>query len=272
MLGLGKKVLLANNLGALHQAVLALPDGNISVLSYWIGIFAFTMQIYFDFSGYSDMAIGLGRMFGFRFNENFNHPYISESITEFWRRWHISLSTWFREYLYFPLGGNRVSTSRHIFNLLVVWALTGLWHGANWTFVFWGMYYCVLLIFEKYVYGKAINKAPSVIRHIYTMVAVGIGWVFFMSDTIGDAFTYLRTCFFAAGYPLFNTSTVFFLRTSLVLMVISIICSTELPSNAIKRLREKIPAVWLLMIMGTLILSTAYLLYSSYNPFLYFRF
>ena len=272
VLGLGKKVLLANNLGALHHAVLALPDSNISVLSYWIGIFAFTMQIYFDFSGYSDMAIGLGRMFGFRFNENFNHPYISKSITEFWRRWHISLSTWFREYLYFPLGGNRVSVARHIFNLFIVWALTGLWHGANWTFVFWGLYYCVLLILEKYVYGKAIDKAPAFIGHIYTMLAVGIGWVFFMSDTIGDALVYLKTCFFAGGYPILNTNTIFFLRTSLVLMVIAIICSTELPSKAVKRLREKIPAAWLFVITATLILSTAYLLYSSYNPFLYFRF
>ena len=140
IIGLAKKVLLANNLGALHQAVLALPDSNIAALSYWIGIFAFTMQIYFDFSGYSDMAIGLGRIFGFRFNENFDHPYLSTSVTEFWRRWHISLSTWFREYLYFPLGGNRVPVGRHIFNLVIVWALTGLWHGANWTFVFWGLY------------------------------------------------------------------------------------------------------------------------------------
>lgn len=272
MIGLGKKVLLANNLGALHEAVSALPDGNISVMSYWIGIFAFTMQIYFDFSGYSDMAIGLGSMFGFRFNENFNHPYISKSITEFWRRWHISLSTWFREYLYFPLGGNRVSVPRHIFNLIVVWSLTGLWHGASWTFVVWGMYYCVLLILEKYVYGKYIEKAPAFISHIYTMVLVGIGWVFFMSDTLGDALTYLRTCFFAGGYPVFNTSTVFFLRTSLVLMLISIICSTELPQKALARIKEKIPVLWIAITFGILILSTAYLLYSSYNPFLYFRF
>ena len=272
IIGLGKKVLLANNLGALHTAVLALPDSNISVLSYWIGIFAFTMQIYFDFSGYSDMAIGLGRIFGFRFNENFDHPYISKTITEFWRRWHISLSTWFREYLYYPLGGNRVSVPRHIFNLVVVWALTGLWHGANWTFVFWGLYYCILLILEKYVFAKPISKMPAPVAHIYTMLGVAVGWVFFMSDSIGEAFQYLKTCFFIGGYPLFNTSTLFFLRTSLVLMAVSVICSTEVTSNALERIRKKLPAVWLLILFGILILSTAYLLYSSYNPFLYFRF
>ena len=272
VVGLGKKVLLANNLGALHAAVLALPESNISVLSYWIGIFAFTMQIYFDFSGYSDMAIGLGRMFGFRFNENFRHPYVSGSITEFWRRWHISLSTWFREYLYYPLGGNRVSVPRHIFNLVVVWALTGLWHGASWTFVVWGLYYCFLLILEKYVIKDALEKAPGAVRHIYTMTAVGIGWVFFMSGTLKDALTYLRTCFFAGGYPLFNTNTIFFLRTSLVLMVISVICSTELPGIGFDRLQKKFPAAWFVISTGILILSTAYLLYSSYNPFLYFRF
>ena len=272
IVGLAKKVLLANNLGALHQAVLALPDSNISILSYWIGIFAFTMQIYFDFSGYSDMAIGLGRIFGFRFNENFDHPYISTSITEFWRRWHISLSSWFREYLYFPLGGNRVPVGRHIFNLIVVWALTGLWHGANWTFVFWGLYYCVLLILEKYVYGQAVSKAPGFIRHIYTMLAVSIGWVFFMSDSIGEAFMYLSTCFFAGGYPLFNTSTVFLLRTSVILMAVSAVCATDLPAKVLERSRSKIPAAWLVIMGGMLLLSTAYLLYSSYNPFLYFRF
>ena len=272
IIGLGKKVLLANNLGALHVAVTSLPDSNISVLSYWIGIFAFTMQIYFDFSGYSDMAIGLGRMFGFRFSENFNHPYISTSITEFWRRWHISLSTWFREYVYIPLGGNRVSVLRHIFNLIIVWALTGLWHGANWTFVFWGLYYCVLLILEKYVYGKAISKAPAVISHAYTMIAVAVGWVFFMSDSISDALSYLKICFFAGGYPFFNTSTLFFLRTSTVMIIISIICSTTIPQRTLKRIQEKIPVIWLLFIFAILILSTAYLLYSSYNPFLYFRF
>ena len=272
IVGLGKKVLLANNLGALQASVLALPDSSISAASYWIGAFAFTMQIYFDFSGYSDMAIGLGRMFGFKFNENFDHPYISSTITDFWRRWHISLSTWFREYLYYPLGGNRVSVPRHIVNLFIVWALTGLWHGANWTFVAWGLYYCVVLIFEKYVYGKALQKAPAAVGHIYTMLIVSIGWVIFMSDSIRDALTYLKTCFLLGGYPLFNTSTLFFLRTSIILMAVSVLCSTEIPSKTLTRLKEKLPVAWLAVIFAIFVLSTAYLLYSTYNPFLYFRF
>ena len=272
IIGLGKKVLLANNLGALQAAVLALPDSNISVASYWIGAFAFTMQIYFDFSGYSDMAIGLGRMFGFRFNENFDHPYVASSITEFWRKWHISLSSWFREYLYYPLGGNRVPVWRHIFNLLIVWALTGLWHGASWTFVAWGLYYCIVLILEKYIYGEQLKKLPAAVGHIYTMLIVGIGWVIFMSDSIRDAIIYLKTCFLLGGYPLFNASTHFFLRTSIVLMAVSIICSTRYPSKVLTRLKEKLPAVWLAVLFGILVLSTAYLLYSTYNPFLYFRF
>ncbi len=272
IVGLGKKVLLANNLGALQAVVLALPESNISAASYWIGAFAFTMQIYFDFSGYSDMAIGLGRMFGFTFNENFDHPYISSTITEFWRRWHISLSSWFREYLYFPLGGNRVPAHRHILNLVIVWALTGLWHGASWTFVAWGLYYCVVLILEKYVYGKSLKKLPAAAGHIYTMLIVSIGWVIFMSDSIKTALVYLRTCFMLGGYPLFDASTVFLLRTSIVLMAVSVVCSTEQPGKMLKRLRDKLPAVWLALIFGILVLSTAYLLYSTYNPFLYFRF
>ena len=272
IVGLGKKVLLANNLGALQATVLALPDSEISAASYWIGAFAFTMQIYFDFSGYSDMAIGLGRMFGFTFNENFNYQYIAESITDFWRRWHISLSSWFREYLYFPLGGNRVPPARHIFNLVVVWALTGLWHGASWTFVAWGLYYCAVLILEKYVYGKILVKLPAAVRHIYTMLIVSIGWVIFMSDSIKTAIAYLRTCFLLEGYPIFNTSTHFLLRTSIILMVISILCSTEHPGRMLNKIKSRIPLVWLVIIFTILVLSTAYLLYSTYNPFLYFRF
>ncbi len=270
--GLGKKVLLANNLGALQAAVLALPDNNVSAASYWIGAFAFTMQIYFDFSGYSDMAIGLGRMFGFRFSENFDHPYVAESITEFWRKWHISLSSWFREYLYFPLGGNRVPPARHILNLVIVWALTGLWHGANWTFVVWGLYYCVVLILEKYVYGKWLKKLPAAAAHIYTMLIVSVGWVIFMSDSIKAALAYLKTCFMLSGCPLFDASTLFFLRTSIVLMLVSVLCSTKRPGKALKRLREKTPALWLAILFAIFVLSTAYLLYSTYNPFLYFRF
>lgn len=185
IIGLGKKVILANNFGALHTAILGLADEQAAVLTSWIGIIAYTLQIYFDFSGYSDMAIGLGKMFGFEFMENFNYPYISKTVTEFWRRWHISLSTWFREYVYIPLGGNRVKVWRHILNLLIVWSLTGLWHGASWNFVAWGLYYGVLLIFEKYFLGKYLEKAPVWVRHIYTMLIVMIGWVFFSCENLG---------------------------------------------------------------------------------------
>jgi alginate O-acetyltransferase complex protein AlgI len=161
------------------------------MVTYWIGMIAYTLQIYFDFSGYSDMAIGLGRMFGFEFMENFNYPYISRTITEFWRRWHISLSTWFREYLYFPLGGNRVKVPRHMLNLMIVWSLTGLWHGASWNFVMWGTYYGVLLILEKYIYGRYLEKAPPWAQHVYAMLIVMIGWVFFFSSSLTAANHYL---------------------------------------------------------------------------------
>ena len=172
ILGLGKKVILANALGSLYTEISSLPHGQVSVVLYWIGIAAYTLQIYFDFSGYSDMAIGLGKMFGFVFDENFNYPYIASTITDFWRRWHMSLSTWFREYVYIPLGGNRVKVHRHILNLLIVWSLTGLWHGASWNFVLWGAYFGVLLILEKYVYGKYLEKAPNWFRHAYAIVIV----------------------------------------------------------------------------------------------------
>ena len=199
--GLGKKVILANNLGALYQTITALPDSKVSVVTYWIGIAAYTFQIYFDFSGYSDMAIGLGKMLGFDFIENFNYPYISKTITEFWRRWHMSLSSWFREYVYIPLGGNRVTVPRHILNLLIVWSLTGLWHGANWNFVLWGTYYGVVLILEKYVTGKYIAKAPDWLKHVYTMLVVMIGWVFFSITDISKALSYLGVMFGGGSHP-----------------------------------------------------------------------
>lgn len=175
IMGLAKKVILANNFGLLYTTITSGND-SLTVLTSWLGIIAYTLQIYFDFSGYSDMAIGLGHMFGFDFMENFNYPYISESVTEFWRRWHISLSTWFKEYVYIPLGGNRVKVSRHILNLLIVWSLTGLWHGASWNFIVWGLYYGVLLIVEKYFIGKYIKKAPAFFRHIYALLIIMTGW------------------------------------------------------------------------------------------------
>lgn len=183
-IGLAKKVLIANNVGFLWSRISEGKAGDPSVLLYWIGIIAYTFQIYFDFSGYSDMAIGLARIFGLTFDENFNYPYISRSITEFWRRWHITLSSWFRDYVYIPLGGNRCSKPRHIINLLIVWALTGFWHGASWNFVFWGLYFAVILIAEKYLYGKLLEKLPAVIQHLYSLLLVVIGWVIFYFEDL----------------------------------------------------------------------------------------
>jgi len=272
MLGLGKKVLLANNLGALHTAVLALSGDEVSVATYWMGIVAYTLQIYFDFSGYSDMAIGLGKIFGFTFNENFDHPYISKSVTEFWRRWHISLSSWFREYLYYPLGGNRKGVSRHIINLFIVWALTGLWHGASWNFVFWGIYYCIVLILEKYAYGRFLEKAPGILRHIYAMLIVMVGWVFFSSTSLPAAFEYLKTAFFLGGKDIANMTTLFFLRTNLMLLATGVLMSTKAPINWFRKFRKRFPLASLLIVYFIMLLSVAYLVYSSFNPFLYFRF
>lgn len=268
IIGLAKKVLLANTLGGFHQVVITLPHSKESVLASWIGILAFTFQIYFDFSGYSDMAIGLGRMFGFHFKENFNYPYISKSVTEFWRRWHISLGSWFREYLYIPLGGNRVKPIRHIFNLIVVWGLTGLWHGASYNFVIWGLFYCILLIIEKY----SPIKIPSKLKGPVTMLAVIIGWVFFSSDTAGAAVDYLGKMFFVKGLPLGNAEGAYLLHSSILILLIAWACSTEKVSEAYKILEKKSKIISTGLLILLFILSTASLIYSSYNPFLYFRF
>ena len=272
LIGLGKKVILANNLGAIHAAVTALPDQQVSVLTYWIGIICYTLQIYFDFSGYSDMAIGLGKMFGFEFLENFNYPYISKTVTEFWRRWHMSLSTWFREYVYIPLGGNRVSTKRHILNLLIVWSLTGLWHGASWNFVAWGLYYGILLILEKYFLGNHLEKCPASVQHIYTMLIVAIGWVFFSSETLTGALQYLQVLFCAGGVPLADTMTLYLLRTNWVFLLLGILIATPEPMKQFEILRKRNGLLSTLLLLGLLALCTAYLVFSSYNPFLYFRF
>lgn len=272
ILGLGKKVILANNLGAIYTQICAMDDSQLSTLTCWLGILCYTLQIYFDFSGYSDMAIGLGHMFGFEFLENFNYPYISRSVTEFWRRWHISLSTWFREYVYIPLGGNRVPVHRHIINLLIVWALTGLWHGASYNFIVWGLYYGVLLILEKYVLGKYMDKTPVWVQHVCTMVIVMIGWVFFSSSDLPAALEYLRHMLPGSGIAFANTQTLYLLRSNLVLVALGCICASPLPMQQFTQLEKKHGIIAIMLIMAVLVLSTAYLVYSSYNPFLYFRF
>ena len=207
--GLGKKVLIANSMGALWDITQAMDMTGISVFSAWLGIIAYTFQIYFDFSGYSDMAIGLGKMFGFEFMENFDHPYISRSVTEFWRRWHISLGTWFREYVYIPLGGNRCSRIRQIRNIMAVWMLTGLWHGASWNFVVWGIYYGCLLLIEKMFLKKLIDNAPAIISHVYCMLAVIIGWVLFASRDIESAAAYLGVMSGASGNVLVDNAFIY---------------------------------------------------------------
>ncbi len=270
--GLGKKVLLANNLGAVYEAVAALPA--LSVLSAWVGALAYTFQIYYDFSGYSDMAIGLGRMFGFELKENFSHPYCARSITEFWRRWHISLGSWFREYVYIPLGGNRVSVLRHILNLLLVWALTGLWHGASWNFVVWGLYYGVLLILEKYLLRRVTERIP-ILGTIYTMLLVIVGWVFFFSPTLGAAGSYLKAMAGVGTVGITDEAGMYYLLTSLVLFWFSWIFAVPTASRISEEHMERSDGwapLFLLIHVGIFMTAVAYLIHDTYNPFLYFRF
>ncbi len=274
--GLAKKVLLANTSGMIFTEVTGLGKGNVSVLSAWLGAFAYMFQIYFDFSGYSDMAVGLGKMFGFEFCMNFNYPYIAKSITEFWRRWHISLSSWFRDYVYIPLGGNRVSKSRHIFNLMVVWFLTGLWHGAAWNFVAWGLYYGIILIIEKYILSPVLDKLPSVVRHIYSIVLVVIGWVLFFSPSLGGAARYLGMMFGAGAHGVADRESLYLLTTNLVLWIILIIGSTPLTDvryqHMLRRKKWNTTLLNGIVYAVLFILCIAYLVTETYNPFLYFRF
>lgn len=272
MVGLGKKVLIANQMGNLTTSVFATTDEN-GVLGTWIGIIAYTFQIYFDFSGYSDMACGLGNMLGFEFLKNFNYPYISKSITEFWRRWHISLSTWFKEYVYIPLGGNRKGTKRQIINLLIVWGLTGLWHGASWNFLLWGLYFGLLLILEKFVLKKLLDKLPSVIQHIYSLFFVIIGWgIFYFTDIkqLGSFFADL----FNFSNGIIGSQALTLLLSYLPILIVAAIASTPLGSKIYNRFKDKkfiwIPEVLFCVII--LAISTASLVNQSYNPFLYFRF
>lgn len=273
IVGLGKKVLIANNIGALWDIYSAMGGGELTVVGAWLGIAAFTMQIYFDFSGYSDMAIGLGRMLGFEFLENFNYPYISKSITEFWRRWHISLGTWFRDYVYIPLGGNRCGLSRQIFNICVVWALTGIWHGANWTFLLWGLYYAVFLILEKSFLLKRMEKWPAFLRHVYTMVIVIVGWVIFQLDDLGAVGAYISAMFGFGGAGFCAREDVFYLTSYAVTFAIAIFSCTPAGKQLFARLPDRAKAVAApVLIVLVLVISTAYLVDATYNPFLYFRF
>lgn len=275
MIGLGKKILIANILGELCDTFRASDDK--SVLFFWLYAVAYSLHIYFDFSGYSDMAIGLGKLFGFDFLENFNYPYISASITEFWRRWHMSLGSWFRDYVYIPLGGNRVSRMRHLFNIFVVWMLTGFWHGAAWNFIVWGLFFAVLLMVEKLWLLKYLKKS-RVLSHIYVVVLIIISFVIFDASSMGQAFSYIGSMFGAGGYPLVSTEFLYYLRSYGVVLILGIIGATPLP----KKLWNRIAATGIgsnimtfaepIALSALLLCCSAYLVDGSYNPFLYFRF
>lgn len=276
VIGLGKKVLIANMLGELCDVFSTTNEK--SVLFYWIFAISYSLQIYFDFSAYSDMAIGLGRMFGFHFLENFNYPYISKSITEFWRRWHMSLSSWFRDYVYIPLGGNRKGTIILVRNIFIVWALTGIWHGANWTFVIWGLMFGIMLIIEKLFLTKHLEKMPSILQRIYVLFTVMISFIIFNANSIVEAWNNIIGLFGANGESLINASTVYYLKSYSVVLVIAIIGSTPLLKNIIEKLKTKTNANKIINLLepiamaSILIIVTAYLVDNSYNPFLYFRF
>ncbi len=274
IIGLGKKALLANSIGLLWENISILDLSTLPILTAWLGIIAFGFQIYFDFSGYSDMAIGLGKMFGFNFLENFNYPYTSVSITDFWRRWHISLGTWFKEYVYIPLGGNRVSLAKNIRNIFIVWLLTGIWHGASWNFLIWGLYFALLLIFEKFVFMKVLDKWPTFMRRIYTLTLVIISWVIFAFDSLANGFNYLKVMFNPISNNFLNNDVLYYLYTNAILIIILIFASTPLPKKMWDKYNKNNKYMLLgnILLILTLILVIANLVDQTYNPFLYFRF
>lgn len=272
MVGLAKKVIIANTMGTLTTNIFATTDEN-GVVGTWVGIIAYTFQIYFDFSGYSDMACGLGNMMGFEFLKNFNYPYIAKSITDFWRRWHISLSTWFKEYVYIPLGGNRKGVKRQILNLLIVWGLTGLWHGAAYNFVLWGLYYGLLLILEKFVLKKILDRLPSFVQHIYTLFIIIIGWGLFYFTDVGQLGEFMVDLF-NFGNGICGNQAFNLIMSNLPMLIIAAVASTPLATMLYTRF-EHTRFMWIpetLYCMGVLAVSTASLVNQSYNPFLYFRF
>lgn len=272
MVGLAKKVIIANTMGTLTTNIFATTDEN-GVVGTWVGMIAYTFQIYFDFSGYSDMACGLGNMMGFEFLKNFNYPYIAKSITDFWRRWHISLSTWFKEYVYIPLGGNRKGVKRQILNLLIVWGLTGLWHGAAYNFVLWGLYYGLLLILEKFVLKKILDRLPSFVQHIYTLFIIIIGWGLFYFTDVGQLGEFMVDLFnFDNG--ICSDQAFNLIMSNMPMLIIAAVASTPLATMLYTRFEHR-RFMWIpetLYCMGVLAVSTASLVNQSYNPFLYFRF
>ncbi len=275
--GLFKKLFLANSIGMLWADVKAMDYSEISVVTAWLGILAFTFQIYYDFSGYSDMAVGLGKMLGFNFPENFRHPYISRSISEFWRRWHITLGSWFRSYVYIPLGGNRKGLAKTVRNLLIVWGLTGLWHGASWNFILWGLYFGLIIIIEKLFLGRKLKKLRPWVGNAYTFILVVFGWVLFDTNTLGDTVSYMGAMF-GAGSGFIDTVGAYEFKNYFVLFILCAVGSTEIFGRTVKKL-QRYYGISKIMCYATpivqaavLLMCTAYLVDSTYNPFLYFRF
>ena len=272
LIGLGKKVLIANVLGELNSAFLI--SNEKSVLFYWLYGIATMLQIYFDFSGYSDMAIGLGKMFGFDFLENFNYPYIATSITDFWKRWHISLGSWFKDYIYIPLGGNRVSKTKWIRNIFVVWLLTGIWHGAEWNFLIWGLYFGVILLIEKVFLSKVLNKMPKIINRIYVILIVMISFIIFDGKGYEMISENIKGLFGIGNIALISNEAIYYFRSFIIVLIAAIIGSTPIPKKIVssKRIEKIINILEPIFLIFILMLSTSYIIDGSYNPFLYFRF
>ncbi len=271
VIGLGKKVLFANQIGLLWDAMKAAPD--LTIIGAWLGAIACGLQLYFDFSGYSDMAIGLGRMFGFDFKKNFYYPFCSSNISEFWRRWHISLGTWFREYVYIPLGGNRVKLPLQYRNILVVWALTGIWHGASWNFLCWGLYFAFFLILEKTFLLKLLQKMPAWIGHVYTLLALTFSWILFSIENFTAIGAYFGAMLGLGGQALVNAHCLYYLRNFGPLLLVLLLACTPFAANQVKKLAPRMLGILSpVFVLLVLFVCTAYLVNSGYNPFLYFRF
>ena len=269
LVGLFKKVLIANSVGLLWDTIIAMPMNNLSTLTSWLGVLSYSIQIYFDFSGYSDMAIGLGKMLGFNYLENFNYPYVAKSITEFWRRWHISLSTWFRDYVYIPLGGNRCSKIKNIRNILIVWFLTGFWHGANWNFIMWGLYYALILLLEKYVLKNYLDRLPRFFQHVYALFLIVIGWTIFAIEDVNRLLEYLKIMFSIGSYKFIDNNFLYFGRNYLILFIFAIILSMPIKIRNDKFVFKIIKLVIYVILF---IITISYIISDNYNPFLYFRF
>ncbi len=273
MVGMAKKVLIANNVGMLWDSCKAMAAADLTVAGAWLGAFAFGLQIYFDFSGYSDMATGLGRMLGFEFLPNFDHPYVSRSATEFWRRWHISLGTWFREYLYIPLGGSRVGPVRRYLNLLVVWAATGIWHGASWNYLIWGLYFGLILVLEKKFLLRLLEGLPRWVGHLYTLFLVLVSWPIFAIEDFGHLTAYLKVMFGLGGTALADGTLGYYLTSYLPILCVAALAATPLGVKLYRKLPRRAAQIsGVVLILAGLVLCTAYLVDGTYNPFLYFRF